>query len=82
MLADTSEKNANNAQEGQNIGSESATVDLGKENTRVGISGHANPGKGSKNEMNEKRKAQTAARDIMAKLAMQREETMDTEEAR
>ncbi|KAL2817445.1 hypothetical protein BDW59DRAFT_133074 [Aspergillus cavernicola] len=47
-------------------------VDLGKENSS----------KGNKHETNEQRKAQTAARNIMAKLAMQREEAMDTEEAR
>ncbi|KAL4960901.1 uncharacterized protein BDV14DRAFT_135866 [Aspergillus stella-maris] len=52
-------------------------VELGKKNTTNGDKGTTN-----KVEMNEKRKAQSAARDHLAKLAMQREEAMDTEEAR
>ncbi|KAL4980940.1 hypothetical protein BDW66DRAFT_1362 [Aspergillus desertorum] len=58
-------------------------VELGKENAQLEIIGpNANEGKKTKAEMNEKRKAQAAARDNMAKLAMQREEAMDMEEAR
>ncbi|KAL4996763.1 hypothetical protein BDV10DRAFT_171454 [Aspergillus recurvatus] len=59
------------------------TVELGKENAELEITGPStNEVKKTKAEMNEKRKAQAAARDNMAKLAMQREEAMDTEEAR
>ncbi|KAL4806335.1 hypothetical protein BDV18DRAFT_126160 [Aspergillus unguis] len=55
-------------------------VEVGKENAQVETSGtNAISDKKTRNEMNEKRKAQTAARDNMAKLAMQREEAMDTE---
>ncbi|KAL2841912.1 hypothetical protein BJY01DRAFT_6720 [Aspergillus pseudoustus] len=59
-------------------------VELEKENSHVETNNHrASLGGGNKNERSsEKRKAQTAARDMMAKMAMQREEAMDTEEAR
>ncbi|KAL4927086.1 uncharacterized protein BDV17DRAFT_268081 [Aspergillus undulatus] len=68
------ESSAEKPQQGKNTSAESTThpiVELGKENT--------NAENGNKVEMNEKRKAQSAARDNMAKLAMQREEAMDTE---
>ncbi|KKK22746.1 hypothetical protein ARAM_006562 [Aspergillus rambellii] len=51
-------------------------TDSGKENPPLAMNS------GNKSDVDEKRKAQTAARDIMAKLAMQREEAMDTEESR
>ncbi|KAL4942786.1 hypothetical protein BDV06DRAFT_156152 [Aspergillus oleicola] len=51
-------------------------VELGKENA------NGEKSTTTRIEMNEKRKAQSAARDNMAKLAMQREEAMDTEETR
>ncbi|RDW74568.1 uncharacterized protein DSM5745_07230 [Aspergillus mulundensis] len=58
-------------------------VELGKENADLDITApHANEGKKTKAELNERRKAQAAARDHMVKLAMQREEAMDTEESR
>ncbi|KAL6234777.1 hypothetical protein BDW75DRAFT_157818 [Aspergillus navahoensis] len=81
-----SANNADKIQPETNTPSERSTqlaVELGKDNAELEITGpNANQGKKTKTEMNEKRKAQAAARDNMAKLAMQREEAMDTEEAR
>ncbi|KAL2860935.1 uncharacterized protein BJX67DRAFT_375694 [Aspergillus lucknowensis] len=58
-------------------------VDMSKENARIETNGHrTGTGNGNDNERAEKRKAQSAVRDMMAKLAMQREEAMETEEAR
>ncbi|KAL3467329.1 hypothetical protein BJX64DRAFT_167631 [Aspergillus heterothallicus] len=59
-------------------------VEVQKENSNGATNGHRTSlGAGSKNERSsEKRKAQSAARDMMAKMAMQREEAMDTEDAR
>ncbi|GKZ34985.1 hypothetical protein AbraIFM66950_005424 [Aspergillus brasiliensis] len=47
-----------------------------KENSHLGANGV------HKSETREKRKAQSAARDIMVRLAMQREEAMETEDSR
>ncbi|KAL2799970.1 hypothetical protein BJX66DRAFT_210659 [Aspergillus keveii] len=59
-------------------------VELEKENSQIETNGHRTSlVPGNKNERSsEKRKAQSAARDMMAKMAMQREEAMDTEDAR
>jgi hypothetical protein len=59
-------------------------VELEKENSQIETDGHRTSlGPGNKNErLSEKRKAQSVARDMMAKIAMQREEAMDTEDAR
>ncbi|KAL5048381.1 hypothetical protein BDW71DRAFT_177578 [Aspergillus fruticulosus] len=78
--------NVDKTQPDTNTPSEPSTqlaVKLGKENADLEITGpNANEGKKTKAEMNGKRKAQAAARDNLAKLALQREEAMDTEEAR
>ncbi|PWY89111.1 hypothetical protein BO70DRAFT_330939 [Aspergillus heteromorphus CBS 117.55] len=55
---------------------ESHLLSAGKENSHVTTNGVHKP------ETREKRKAQTAARDIMVRLAMQREEAMETEDSR
>ncbi|KAL4900714.1 hypothetical protein BDW74DRAFT_161420 [Aspergillus multicolor] len=81
---DNSEKTQENT--GMNTPTEPSVqlaVELGKENADLELTvPHANEGKKTKAELNERRKAQAAARDHMAKLAMQREEAMDTEESR
>ncbi|KAL4920780.1 hypothetical protein BDW62DRAFT_164095 [Aspergillus aurantiobrunneus] len=86
ITTDNSEANVDRTQQDKNGPSELTSqpvVQLEKENSHADTRGsNANHGKEIKTEMNEKRKAQTAARDNMAKLAMQREEAMDTEEAR
>ncbi|PYH93926.1 hypothetical protein BO71DRAFT_450375 [Aspergillus ellipticus CBS 707.79] len=55
---------------------EQQLLSAGKENSHVTTNGAHKP------ENREKRKAQTAARDTMVRLAMQREEAMETEESR
>ncbi len=86
VSTDNSEKNTYNSQQNKNTPTENSnqpTVELEKENSHVeNRESQHNGGKGPRVEMNEKRKAQTAARDNMAKLAMQREEAMDTEDVR
>ncbi|CBF79640.1 hypothetical protein AN7565.2 [Aspergillus nidulans FGSC A4] len=81
-----STENADKSQQDSTTSSEPSTqlaVQLGKENAELEFTRlKADEGKRTKAEMNEKRKAQAAARDNMVKLAMQREEAMDTEEAR
>lgn len=75
-----------NPQQNKNTSTDSSnqpTVGLDKENPHVEVYGSQhNGGKVSRVEMNEKRKTQTATRDNMAKLAMQREEAMDTGDIR
>lgn len=86
VSTDNSERNTGNPQQNKNTPAESSnhpTVELDKENSLVEIRGsQPNGGKGPRVEVNEKRRAQTAARDNMAKIAMQREEAMDTENVR
>ncbi|KAL4874039.1 hypothetical protein BDV12DRAFT_158936 [Aspergillus spectabilis] len=83
MSKDSTEENAENIHQDNNTPPQPTThpvVQLGKENAQVEINGsHPNTGSGTKTDTAEKRKAQTAARDMLAKLAMQREEAMDTE---
>ncbi|KAI9368622.1 hypothetical protein BJX61DRAFT_546369 [Aspergillus egyptiacus] len=74
MSAENIGNKANGAQQDRTAGSEPTIqhqpiVDMGKENSGA-------------EKANDKRKAQTVQRDIMAKLAMQREEAMETEDAR
>lgn len=87
IAADQNEANERSTKDA-NINSgppKQSVVELGKENANAeteGANANAGGSKKTKNDSNEKRKAQTAVRDNMAKLAMQREEAMDTEESR
>ncbi|KAL2808562.1 hypothetical protein BJX63DRAFT_408985 [Aspergillus granulosus] len=79
------EKDTNETQ--PNLNTEIATdpvVELEKENSHAQTNNHRTSlGGGNKNERSsEKRKAQSAARDMIAKMAMQREEAMDTADVR
>jgi hypothetical protein len=86
MSADNTEENTENTHQDNNTPPQPTThpvVELGKENAQVEINGsHPNTGNGAKTDTAEKRKAQIAARDMLAKLAMQREEAIDIEDAR
>ncbi|EAW14221.1 uncharacterized protein ACLA_072540 [Aspergillus clavatus NRRL 1] len=65
-----------------NTGNRSSNLEMHmKENAPASMK-DANKNSSKKNETGEQRKAQVAARDLMARLAMQREEAMETEQAR
>ncbi|KAL5338900.1 hypothetical protein BJX70DRAFT_365446 [Aspergillus crustosus] len=76
MFTDNAEENTESAHNTPSQPYNHPVVKLGKENTQVEVND------GNKPDTLEKRKAQTAARDMLAKIALQREEAMDTEEAR